>query len=58
MQAPAEAKSKGDGKPKGEAKQKGEAKPKAEVKTTLKELNPWPAYIQVSHITKSNLHRE
>lgn len=46
MQAPAEAKSKGDGKPKGEAKQKGEAKPKAEVKTTLKELNPWPVYIQ------------
>ncbi|XP_057366573.1 threonine--tRNA ligase 1, cytoplasmic-like isoform X2 [Daphnia carinata] len=45
-QAPAEAKPKGDGKPKGEAKQKGEAKPKAEVKTTLKELNPWPAYIQ------------
>ncbi|XP_032781135.2 threonine--tRNA ligase 1, cytoplasmic isoform X2 [Daphnia magna] len=45
-QAPAEAKSKGDGKPKGEAKQKGEAKPKAEVKTTLKELNPWPVYIQ------------
>ncbi|XP_032781134.2 threonine--tRNA ligase 1, cytoplasmic isoform X1 [Daphnia magna] len=44
--APAEAKSKGDGKPKGEAKQKGEAKPKAEVKTTLKELNPWPVYIQ------------
>ncbi|XP_057366564.1 threonine--tRNA ligase 1, cytoplasmic-like isoform X1 [Daphnia carinata] len=44
--APAEAKPKGDGKPKGEAKQKGEAKPKAEVKTTLKELNPWPAYIQ------------
>ncbi|KAI9555194.1 hypothetical protein GHT06_017709 [Daphnia sinensis] len=35
--APAEAKPKGDGKPKGA---------KAEVKSTLKELNPWPAYIQ------------
>ena len=41
-------KGKAEGKPKGEGKPK-EAKAKAEVKTSLKELNPWPSYIQVSH---------
>ncbi|XP_046441415.1 threonine--tRNA ligase 1, cytoplasmic-like isoform X2 [Daphnia pulex] len=40
-----EVKGKPEGKPKGEGKPK-EAKAKAEVKTSLKELNPWPSYIQ------------
>nr|CAH0105324.1 unnamed protein product [Daphnia galeata] len=40
-----ESKGKAEGKPKGEGKPK-EAKVKAEVKTSLKELNPWPSYIQ------------
>jgi hypothetical protein len=43
-----EGKPKSEGKPKGEGKPK-ESKAKAEVKTSLKELNPWPSYIQVSH---------
>ncbi|XP_046649667.1 threonine--tRNA ligase 1, cytoplasmic-like isoform X1 [Daphnia pulicaria] len=46
-----EVKGKPEGKPKSEGKPKVEGKPKeskakAEVKTSLKELNPWPSYIQ------------